>query len=153
MPEAYWECSITRQWEVLVWWTLEGGHGNMAGTQPAIHSGGSKTTRLCRQILLKTEPTNRNKVVGNENRKEGHRLWEFMVIGSKPVLVSRNLNLEEYEVSQAIKVLNLQLLGREAITVALSLSEDLGIGAKAPLQNELSSEVSTSRFTHSRSSW
>lgn len=76
-----------------------------------------------------------------------------MFIGSKPVLVSRNLNLEEYEVSQAIKVLNLQLLGREAITVALSLSEDLGIGAKAPLQNELSSEVSTPRFTHSRSSW
>lgn len=72
MPEAYWECSIRRQWEVLVWWTLEGGRGNMAGTQPASHSGGSKTTRLCRQILLKTEPT--NKVVGSENRKEGHRL-------------------------------------------------------------------------------
>lgn len=74
---------------MLVWWTLDGGSRKVAGFQPAIYSGCSKPARLCGQMLLKTEPTKRNRVIGSENIKEGHRLWEFVVIGSKPVLVIR----------------------------------------------------------------
>lgn len=40
-------------------------------------------------MLLKIELIKRNRVIGSENIKEGYRLWEFVVIGSKLVLVIR----------------------------------------------------------------